>query len=159
MTGNNHEQARRLIALGNALPESQRSWLRAHLEQCAGCRDYAEASSRVVAGLRSLPMAADSRLVRATQMRVRFHAHRLRETRARMWMVGVACLGVGLSAAVTAPLLWRLFAWMGERAGVSHTVWQTAYAAFWIAPALVVSVLLLARGIHLSDSEEQSREP
>jgi hypothetical protein len=105
--------------------------------------------------LRSLPLAANARLVRATQMRVRFHASRLRETRERMWLVGMACLGVGLSATLTVPLMWRLFAWVGEAAGVSKVVWQTGFMFFFIAPALVVSAPLLARGTHLTDSEEK----
>lgn len=158
MTRNAHEQARELIALAEALSDAQQSWLHAHLEECAGCGDYAKAAGRVVAALRSMPLAADSRLVRATQMRVRFHASRLRETRERMWLVGIACLGVGLSATLTAPLLWRLFAWIGERAGVSNAVWQAGFACFLIAPALVVSVLLLARGTHLTNNGERSRQ-
>jgi predicted anti-sigma-YlaC factor YlaD len=157
MTRRPHDEARELIALGDPLADAQQTWLRRHLAECPACRDYAEAAGRVVRVLRSLPVAADARLVRATQMRVRFHASRLRETRERMWLVGVACLGVGISAAVTAPLLWRVFAWMGERVGVPSPVWQAGFAFFWIAPALVVSVLLLARGIHLSNNGERSR--
>jgi predicted anti-sigma-YlaC factor YlaD len=158
VTRNEHDEARGLIALGEGLPDSQQSWLRAHLNECEACRDYAEAANRVVRSLRSLPLAADSRLVRATQMRVRFHASRLQEARERMWLVGMACLGVGLSATLTVPFLWRLFAWMGERAGVSTLVWQTGFMFFFVAPALVVSVLLLARGTHLADNEEEWRQ-
>ena len=154
MTRDTHDEARELIAVGDALADEQQAWLRAHLEECAACRLYAERASGLVRSLRSLPLAADSRLVRATQMRVRFHASRLRETRERMWMVGMACLGVGVSATLTAPLLWRLFAWMGESTGVSSWVWQAGFAFFWIAPALVVSVLLLARGTHLPRNPE-----
>jgi predicted anti-sigma-YlaC factor YlaD len=152
-----HDEARELITLADAVSNPQWSWLQAHLQECAGCRDYAEATGRVVAVLRSMPMAADSRLVRATQMRVRFHASRLRETRDRMWLVGMACLGVGLSAAFTAPFLWRLFAWMAERAGLSSPVWQAGFVFFYIAPALVVSVMLLGRGTHLTNNGERSR--
>ena len=108
--------------------------------------------------MRSQPLAADSRLVRATQMRVRFHASRLQEARERMWLVGMACLGVGLSATLTIPFLWRLFAWMGKGAGVSSLVWQAGFAFFFIAPALVVSVLLLARGTHFANDGERSRQ-
>jgi hypothetical protein len=157
MTRDAHEQARELIALGDGLAEAQQLWLRAHLDECEACHHYAETANGVVRALRSLPLAADSRLVRATQMRVRFHAGRLREARERMWLVAMACLGVGLSATLTVPFLWRLFAWMGEQAGVPTLVWQAGFMLFFIAPALVVSVLLLARGTHLTNNGEQSR--
>jgi hypothetical protein len=75
-----------------------------------------------------------------------------------MWLVGFACLGVGLSATLTVPLLWRLFAWMGEWAGVSTLIWQVSFMVFFIAPALVVSVLLLARGTHLTKPDEGSQQ-
>jgi predicted anti-sigma-YlaC factor YlaD len=155
-----HDEARQLIALAGAedLSDAQQIWLRAHLQECAACRDYEEAAGRVVRGVRSVTFAADSRLVRATQMRVRFHAGRLRETRERMWLVGMACLGVGLTATLTVPLLWRLFAWMGEWAGVSTLVWQAGFIFFFIAPALVVGVSLLARGTYLTYNGEQSRQ-
>jgi predicted anti-sigma-YlaC factor YlaD len=152
-----HDEARQLIALAGAeyLSDAQQTWLRAHLQECVACRDYEEAAGRVVRTLRCLTFAADSRLVRATQMRVRFHASRLRETRERMWMIGTVCLGVGLSATLTVPLLWRLFAWMGAWAGVSSWVWQAGFTFFCIAPALVVSALLLARGTHLTSNNEK----
>ena len=156
MTRNAHDEARELIALGEGLSDSEQAWLRAH--QCEACRHYAEAANGVVRTLRSLPLAADSRLVRATQMRVRFHANRLRETRERMWLVGMACLGVGLSATLTVPFLWRLFAWMGEWAGVSTLVWQAGFMFFFIAPAVVVGVLLMARNTCLTNNPEQSRQ-
>jgi hypothetical protein len=158
VTRDTHDQARELIALGEALLDGQQAWLRAHLDECEACRHYAEAANGVVRSLRSLPLAADSRLVRATQMRVRFHASRLRETRERLWLVGMACLGVGLSATLTVPVLWRLFAWMGEWAGLSTSVWQAGFIFFFIAPALAVSLLLLARGNYLTNNGERSRE-
>jgi hypothetical protein len=152
MTRDTHDEARELITLGEGLSDAEPAWLRAHLDECEACRHYEEAANGVVRALRSLPLAADSRLVRATQMRVRFHASRLRETRERLWLVGMACLGVGLSATLTVPLLWRLFAWMGEWAGVSTVVWQSGFMFFFIAPALAVSVLLLARGTHMANN-------
>lgn len=155
MTRNVHDEARELIALGESLRDEQQAWLRVHLDECEACRHYAEAANAVVRSLRSLPLAADSRLVRATQMRVRFHANRLREARERMWVVGMACLGVGLSATLTVPVLWRLFEWMGKWAGVSSWVWQACFMFSWIAPALLVSALLLARGTHLTDNGEK----
>ncbi len=158
MTRNAHDETRELIAVGEGLSDAQQARLRTHLDECEACRHYAEAVNAVVRSLRSLPLAADPRMVRATQMRVRFHARRLRETRERLWLVGMACLGVGLSATLTIPLLWRLFAWVGAWAGVSNWIWQTGFAFFWIAPALVVSAFLLDRGTHLTnDGEKQWR--
>jgi predicted anti-sigma-YlaC factor YlaD len=155
MRRDRHDEARELIALGRGLSDAQQAWLLVHLDECEACRHYAEAANEVVRALRSLPIAADSRLVRATQMRVRFHASRLREARQRLWLVGTACLGVGLSATLTVPLLWRLFAWMGAWAGVSSWVWQAGFTFFWIVPALVVSALLMARGAHLARNGEE----
>lgn len=159
MTGNPHEQAQELIALAGAedISEAQQRWLHAHLSECAACRDYSEAAGRVIRALRSEPLAADSRLVRATQMRVRFHAARLGETRERMWLVALACVSVGVSAALTVPLLWRLFAWAGESAGLSAAVWQGTFACFWIIPALVVGAIFMARGTQLASHDERSR--
>ena len=154
MTHNPHDQARQLIALGADLSDAQQAWLRSHLDQCEACRDYAEAANRLVRTMRSLPIAADSRLVRATQMRVRFHAQRLRETREHMWLVGMACMGVGLSMTLTMPLLWRLFRWMGEWVGASTLVWQSSFVFFFITPAVVVVVLLLGGGTRLLENRE-----
>ena len=158
MTRTPHDQARELIAQGDILSQPQQVWLRSHLEQCEACRNYSEAARALVGALRSLPLAADARLVRATQMRVRFHAARLRETRQRMWLVSLACLGVGLSATLSLPFLWRAFAWLGQRAGVSTLVWQAGFAFFFLAPALVVGILLLARGTHMSSHDEGWRQ-
>lgn len=158
MTRDTHNEARELITLGEGLSDAQQAWLRAHLDECVACCHYGEAANGVVRALRSVPLAADSRLVRATQMRVRFHASRLRETRERLWLVGMACLGVGLSATLTVPILWRLFAWMGEWAGVSTMVWQAGFMFFCIAPALVVGLMLLVRGTYLTTNGERSRQ-
>jgi anti-sigma factor RsiW len=155
--GNDHDKAKELIALGDGLSESERSWLRAHLDACEECERYRDGVDGILRALHSSPVTADARLVRATQMRVRFHAYRLRETRQRMWLVGLSCLGVGLSATFTAPLAWRLFAWLGAEAGVSNVVWQAGFAFFWVAPVLVVSVLLMARGTHLASDGGRSQ--
>lgn len=154
MTQNPHVETRNLIALGGDLSDAQQTWLRDHLQECVTCRDYAEAAGRAVRAVRSQPMAAGFALVRMTQTRVRARALELRQQQEWIWLVGVACLLVGLSAAITTPLFWRVFARMGEWAGVSSWVWQTGFAFFWVAPALVVSALLLARGTHWTHNGE-----
>jgi hypothetical protein len=156
MNQNAHDEACGLIALGGGLSDAQQEWLLTHLEQCAGCRHYAHLVNEVVCALRSVPMAADPRLVRATQMRVRFHENRLQQMRQRLWLIGLACLGVGLSASLTAPFLWRIFEWLGQWAGVSNVVWQAAFMLFFILPGLFVAVLLLGRVAQLRQNDERS---
>ena len=157
MTRNPHEEARQLIAMGGSLSDSEQKVLRAHLKECADCRSFADAASRVVTALRSLPLAADARLVRATQMRVRFHAAHVRESRERMWLVALACLSVGISTAFTIPLLWRLFAWIGGGADVTAPIWEAGFAIFFVTPALIVSLILLARGTHWASRGHEAR--
>lgn len=148
MTRVSHQEARQLIALGEGLSPTQQNSLRLHFAECAACRDYAEAAGRVVRTLRSYPLAADSDLVRSTQMRVRALSLELRQQQERAWLVCLSCLFVGLSAAITTPFFWRAFQWFGSLAGVSNWIWQAGFISFWILPALVVSALLLARGTH-----------
>jgi len=146
-----HAQARRWIALGRAgdPAEEQRSSLETHLDECESCQAYAEATERLIRSVRSVPMAAGPSLVRSTQARVRERARQLREERERLWLVGVSCFAVGISAAITTPLLWRAFQWAGNWTGVAQPIWEVAFAVFAVAPAIVTSALLLGRGIHM----------
>ena len=153
-----HQQARELIAFGSqGLTDSQRAQLHAHLDECAACRDYAQAAEQLVRSLRSVPLAADRTLVCTTQMRVRRHATQLQQEQERLWLVWMSCILVGLSAAITTPLLWRGFQWLGEWARVSSPVWQVGFMVFWISPALAASLIFLARGIHLTDTNGTSQ--
>ncbi|MGH9499725.1 MAG: hypothetical protein ACRD3L_11360 [Terriglobales bacterium] len=153
MTRDVHQQVREWIALTgiDGLSGTQQSQLHTHLRECDSCREYAEATAQVIRSLRSVPMAATPALVRRTQAHVRRHAQLLRQHKERLWMVGVACAGIGFSTAVTIPIMWRIFSWLGNWAGVSNPVWETGFGVFVLAPALLVSALLLARGTHLRD--------
>jgi predicted anti-sigma-YlaC factor YlaD len=152
-----HQQAQELIACGeHDLSPSQQAWLRTHLDGCASCRDYGQAAQQFVRSLRSVPVVADLNLVRTTQMRVRLHSRQLLQKRERMWLVWMSCVLVGLSAVITTPILWRGFQWLGEWARVSSPVWQVGFMVFWISPALAASLIFLARGVYLSDTNGTS---
>jgi len=160
MTRDIHEQAREFIALGGVddIPEAERARLQTHIHECESCREYAEACGAAIRSVRAVPIAAGPALVHTTQIRVRERARQLREKQERLWLVWMSCLGVSLSAAITTPLLWRGFAWIGHWAEVSSPVWQTGFAMFWIAPALVTSVLLLGRGVHIAGNGSGPRQ-
>ena len=145
-----HEQAQELIACSGTvgLNDESTSWLRQHLQDCASCRDYAESVSQLSSALHSVTFAAHADLVRSTQLKVRARAEQLRQQRERMRLVWLSCFLLALSGATTTPLLWDGFRWIGEVAQTPSPVWQLGFALFWVAPAIVISVVLIARGIH-----------
>lgn len=151
-----HEQVRILIALAGpeGVSSGQRSsnaWLAAHLETCASCRAFAENAGESIHRLRAIPLAADRSLVATTQMRVRARALELQRHRERLWLISVSCTAVTLCALLSTVALWRSFEWLGARAQLASSVWQVAFLAFCVMPALVAAVLLLARDTHLKD--------
>lgn len=153
-----HQQAQELIACGGQdLSPSQQAWLRTHLDECASCGDYAQSAEQFVRSLRSVPVVADRALVRTTQMRVHLRSRQLLQRRERLWLVWMSCVLVGLSVAITTPFLWRGWEWLAERAHVSSPVWQVGFMIFWFSPAVAASLLFLARGIHLTDTDGTSR--
>lgn len=151
MTRDTHDEARELIALGEGLSDAQHAGLRVHLDECEACRHYAEAANGVVRSLRSQPLAADSRLVRATQMRVRQRALELQRQQERLWVICVCCAAVTLGTAFTTVVLWRGFAWIGQQARLPGPVWQIGMVTLGLMPAIVAGILLLARGTYLAD--------
>jgi predicted anti-sigma-YlaC factor YlaD len=152
MTQSSHEEIRRLIATSaHDLSQDQQALLNAHLQDCEPCRDYATATWEIVRALRATPVAADPRLVLSTQARVRARALALRQRQQWLTLVALACPLVGLSAAITTPLVWRAFEFLGTYVGLSRPLWQVGFAFYWIVPGLLVSVLLLLRGTHLAD--------
>ena len=160
MTRSGHERARELIALAGAndrdLSDGQQAWLRAHLQECAACRDYAEAAGGVVRALRSQPWPLIPPWCEPRRCECARGLLNCSNSRNGCGWCALSCLFVGLSSAITTPLFWRAFEWMGVWAGVSSSVWQAGFAFFWIVPALVVSAVLLARGTHLTDATEKS---
>jgi predicted anti-sigma-YlaC factor YlaD len=153
ITKNDHVRARQMLALADAaqLPAADRAWLESHLEACDSCRAFAQDAGDLVRALRSIPVAADRTLVAATQMRVRLRARELRQRDERLWLVGVSCVVVTLTAALTNLACWRGFTWLVERTHISAATWPVAFVALFIAPALAASVLLLAQGTHLAN--------
>jgi predicted anti-sigma-YlaC factor YlaD len=153
VTQSSHDEVRRLIATpARDLSEAEQALLQAHLQDCGPCRDYATATADIVWALRGIPVAADPMLVLNTQARVRARAFALRQRQQWLRLVALACPSVGLSAAITTPLVWRAFQWMGTYAGLSRLLWQVGFTFYWVAPSLLVSVLLLFRGTHLADN-------
>ena len=148
-----HERARTLIALAGPelLPQADQTWLASHVATCDSCRTFADNARETIYALRAIPIAADRSLVSTTQMRVRRRALELQRQRERLWLVSVSCIAVTFCALLTSVVLWRGFAWLGERTQLDSSIWQVGFLVFCVTPALVVGVILLARDTHLSD--------
>lgn len=153
-----HERARLMIAPSGpeglsdvGLSNAEQSWLAAHLESCPSCRQFAENSRETILSLRQIPITASGRLVSATQMRVRQRAAEMQRQQERFWVVCICCAAVTLSAVVTTAGLWRGFAWIGQQARLSSPVWEGGFVVFYLMPAVLTGILLLAQGTFLAD--------
>jgi hypothetical protein len=153
MNSDPHERARLMIALSGPerLTNAEQSWLAVHLESCPPCREFAENSRETIRSLRGIPITASGRLVSTTQMRVRQRAGELQRQQERLWVICACCAAVTLSTVVTTAVLWRGFAWMGQQARLSAPVWGGGFVVFYLMPAVMAGILLLARGTFLAD--------
>lgn len=138
-----HQRAHDLIEAQyvEGIPEADREWLEAHLEQCPACAERGRASRQALEMLRSVAVTIDPALVSRTQSRVRWRAAQLREERAHIRALWLACGASWLMGTLTAPLLWEGMAWLGHRFEVSQAIWVTAFAVFWVAPASLVAAI------------------
>ncbi len=152
-----HDRARMLIALSGPSEEqlsyADQSWLAAHLDSCPTCREFRDRSLEAIRALRGISITADSRLVSATQMRVRQRALELQRHQERFWMICACVAAVTLCSAVTTALLWRGFAWLGQQAQFPAPVWEGGFVVFYLTPAVLAGVLLLAQGTFLAEHD------
>jgi len=130
MNENTHQRALQLIAQARVegMPETDRTWLRAHLEDCDFCAEHARQTDRALRLLRTAAIPVPAGLAGRTQFRVLWLACGM------SWIFGVA----------SAPYVWSLFQWLGQRTGVPKLVWEVGFGLWWSIPALfAVAVLLM----------------
>jgi predicted anti-sigma-YlaC factor YlaD len=161
LTPDLHERARMLIALSGPQEISTRdqSWLAAHLDSCASCREFAERTRETIRALRASPVMASANLVSATRARVRQRSQELHRRQERLRVIWVCSAAVTVCTAVNTLLLWRGVAWAIDQwanqqwlpSGLSAPLWMTVFLVFCFMPALVTGILLLARGTYFTD--------
>jgi len=167
MTNHEHERAIDLIALRGLedISAADEAWLESHLSQCGGCTEYASLFQSTGQLLRSTAITASPALVATTQARVRARAEHLREHRARMVLIAVSfCIGV-LSSTLSAWLWWKFGGWVADRIGLPASYIAPGIVLFWLLPAIVIAVLMLAfpqplfeRSLMLSLAREREGE-
>ncbi|MGA2810574.1 MAG: hypothetical protein ABSG16_04190 [Candidatus Acidiferrum sp.] len=141
-----HVRAKQLIdqhhVEGLAAPE--REWLDAHLQNCAECCALAESTESALRALRTVSIPFPSGLASRAQFRVRLRAQQLLEREPRsfaVWAIAGISWALGIA---TAPYIWQLFVWAGERLHVPKLALQLGFGLWWLIPALIAGGILLA---------------
>jgi hypothetical protein len=161
MSENLHARAEQLIAKERVetLSPFEREWLAAHLRECAGCAADALQTEEALRSLRTLAIPLPADLASRTQFRVRLRAQELQEREPRRRALWLACTISWVFGIASAPFVWRLFAWVGGRAGVPKLVWEIGFGLWWMIPALfAVIVLLLENARQSGEPEWMKRE-
>jgi hypothetical protein len=146
MTSNNvHDRALQLIAQSRVegIAEADSNWLRAHLEECEFCSHHARHTDRALRLMRTSAIPLPQGLAGRTQFRVRLRAQELREREPKRRALWLACTVSWAFGIASAPYVWRLFAWFGERTGVPKLVWELGFGLWWTIPALFFAFVML----------------
>jgi len=141
-----HDRALQLIAQARVegIAEAHSTWLRAHLDQCEFCTEHAHQTDRALRSLRTAVIALPDGLASRTQFRVRLRAQELREREPKRRALWFTCAVSWIFGVATAPYVWSLFQWFGQRTGVPKMVWEVGFGLWWTIPAFfAVAVLLM----------------
>ncbi len=160
MSPNAHDRATQLIAQARVegLPKTDSTWLRAHLEECDFCSEHARQTDRALRLLRTAAIPLPDGLVSQTQFRVRLRAMELREREPKRRALWFACAVSWAFGIGSAPYVWRLFAWFGERTGVPKLVWELGFGLWWAIPAVFVAVVLLMENARREAEQDWMRQ-
>jgi hypothetical protein len=145
MSENPHARAQRLSsqAAVEGISAVEQTWLDAHLRECGDCGRQAEVARELLSALRSIPVAVPRDLASRTQLRVRLRAHEVEQTSSSgvlLWIITAASWLLGI---FSAPLVWRAFAWVGQRANLPKPVLEFGFVLWWAVPALIAVAVVL----------------
>ena len=153
-----HARALQLIAQARVegIPETDSTWLRAHLEECEFCTEHARQTDRALRSLRTASIPLPEGLASRTQFRVRLRAQELREREPKRRVLWLACAVSWAFGIASAPYVWRLFQWFGERTGVPKIVWEVGFGLWWMVPAVFAAAVLLIESSRKSEQPDWS---
>jgi hypothetical protein len=140
-----HERALRLIdqerVEGLAAPDQR--WLADHLGACEACAGRAAATQAALRALRTAPVSVPHGLAASAQLIVRRRAEELRVQRTRNVALAVGCALSWLVGVASAPLVWRVCAWLGHEFDLPRAVWVFGFAFWWLVPAAAAGGVVL----------------
>jgi anti-sigma factor RsiW len=160
MSENAHERALQLISRARVegIPEADTNWLRVHLETCDLCAEHARQTDMALRALRTASIPLPDGLASRTQFRVRLRAQELREREPQRRALWLACGISWVFGIVSAPYVWQLFAWFGERTGVPKLVLELGFGLWWTIPAVFFLVVVLMENLRQSDEPGRMKQ-
>ena len=148
-----HNRALQLIAQERVegISPVEREWLTAHLHDCAHCAELARQTDQALRSMRTAAIPIPRGLASRTQFRVRLRAQELREREPQRRALWSACALSWAFGIASAPYVWRLFEWFGERTGIPKLVWELGFGLWWTIPALFAAAVLLMESSRKGD--------
>jgi len=155
-----HARAKQLIAQERVegLSQADHEWLSAHLQECVHCAELACQTERALRSLHRVSVSLPSELASRTQFRVRLRAQELREREPKRRAMWLACAVSWAFGIASAPYVWRLFQWFGERTGVPKLVWELGFWLGWTIPALFLVVVVLMEKVGRGSESDWMRQ-
>jgi hypothetical protein len=158
LSENPHRRAQRLLAqsLIEGLGAADQSLLEAHLGECAECSRETDRTRELLRAFRNVPVAVPRDLAARTQLRVRLRAQQTAETSSSGLLLWVITGASWLLGVLSAPLVWRGFAWVGAQLNVPRPVLEFGFVLWWTVPALIaVGAVLHQRGLNSASASKR----
>ena len=145
MSENRHQRAQQLFdqSLVEGLSSADQAWLDAHLQDCAPCAREVASTRELLHALRTVPVSVPSDLAARTQLRVRLRAQESAQTSSSSALLWVITAASWLLGVLSAPLVWRGFAWVGAQLNLPKPVLELGFVLWWAVPALIALAAVL----------------
>lgn len=145
MSENVHERAQQLFSqsLIEGISSADQLWLETHLRECPACAQQTASTQDLLRALRSVPVATPSDLATRTQLRVRLRAQEFASASSSGTLLWIITAASWLLGVLSAPLVWRGFAWLGLHFNLPRPVLELGFVLWWAVPALIALAAVL----------------
>jgi hypothetical protein len=140
----NHQEIQLLIdksLSGEILPEEEKSLLE-HLHACAECREYKANSTRVVAALDGFTFEVTPDLNAKVQRSIQQLVVKQEAAKQEQRQMRIASISAFLLSFLGSSVVWPASDFLAARFQISAGAMQFGLLFLWVAPSLLISLLL-----------------